>query len=124
MAIDRIISRGIQTATKNIVRKATMTATQKTAAKVATKAAIVTSTTVGSMAINRFIQEKESTKIANEIKNSIDAQEKGEGTAMTEQDIAARAKKAVTKANIASGIVIGVGSAGSAFADEMFNNFL
>ena len=119
--ISRLVSRGVQTAVKQVTKQVTMTATQKTVATVASKAAIATATTIGSVAINKAIQEKEATKIAKDIEDSVNAVENGESeTLISEEETVKRAKKAQTKANVASGAVIGVGTVASTLVDVGF----
>ena len=133
MGIERLISRGIQrgiqSATKNVVRKATsvaaknvtkkvtLTATQKTAAAIAAKAGIITATTIGATAIGNKIQENESNKLEKEITANLQDHEDGKCELMTEEDLVKKSRKAQTKANIASGSVVGLGSVASSLVD-------
>jgi len=121
--ISKLASRGVQSAVKQVTKQVTMTATQKTVATVASKAAIATATTAGSVVINKMIQEKEATKIAKDIDDSVTAVENGESdTLISEEEAVKRAKKAQTKANVASGAVIGVGTVASTLVDIGFKS--
>ena len=113
-----LISRGVQSGVKYAVKKITLTATQKTAAQFASKVAIATATTTAAMVVNTKVQEHEAKKIEQKASKSLEDYDKGEAESpMNSEEINALAKKGQLKANVTSGVVIGIGSAASTLLD-------
>lgn len=113
-----LISKGVQKGIQHAIKNVTLTATQKTAAQIGSKVAIATATTVAATAVNSKIQNKEAAKIEAKAEESLTAYEAGEiESPMTTEEIAKLSKKGQTKANVTSGVVIGVGSVASTLVD-------
>ncbi len=115
--INRIVQRAVQRGDQSAVKQVTLTATQKTAATVASKVAIATATTAGAVVVNTTIQKKEAAKLAKQVEDNMVATENGEANLIPEEEVAKIAKKSQTKANVASGAVIGAGTVASTLDD-------
>ena len=104
--------------TNTLVKRATITATQKTALTIVSKVVITTATTATALAVNSKIQESQANKIRTKAEKSIEANvQNPESPIMTDEEIAKEGKRAIVKANVASGAVIGVGAALQTVAD-------
>lgn len=116
-----LLAKGIQMGVKQL----TLTASQKTAASIASKVAIGVGTTAVSTAVNYKIQEKQLAKNAaqtvSEAEKIVNG-EMAEDDMTTEEEYNKLMRKARTKGTVASGLVIAAGSIGMAAVDQIFKS--
>ena len=116
-----LISKTVSSAIKSVTKQAAMKSSQKAVVVTASKLALSGATAAGAAYVNKRIKENEAQKIADKAAESVVAHEENpEVEIMTEDQIRTASKKAQTKANVSSGVVIGAGSVLQTLVDAGF----
>lgn len=116
-----LISKTISSTIKSVTKQAVMKSSQKAVVVTASKLALSGATAAGAAYVNKRIKESEAQKIADKAAESVVAHEENpEVEIMTEDQIRVASKKAQTKANVSSGVVIGAGSVLQTLVDAGF----